>query len=252
MAVRPIALATRTHIGLVRQTNQDSLAVDADLGLAVLADGMGGHRGGEVASRVAVEAVLEALVPAQREDRADHLESLLRVGEAAEFANRAVREAAAGQAKLQGMGTTLVVAMFRGDRIFYAHVGDSRLYRVRYGRLRRLTRDHSLIQRMIDEGLFLNRAAARAAGVRENVLTRGLGLQAQAEVDVGDALVEAGDTYLLCSDGLHCGVPDSAIARLLRDPHGDLEAQAQALVDAALAAGGQDNVSVVLARPGSG
>lgn len=249
MAVHAIALATRTHLGLVRKSNQDWLDVDAELGLAVLADGMGGHRGGEVASRVAVSAVMEALVPAQREDRADDVESLLRVGEAAEFANRTVLQAAAGHAELQGMGTTLVVAMFRGGRIFFSHVGDSRLYRIRYGRMRCLTRDHSLIQRMIDEGLFLNRAEARKAGVRENVLTRGLGLQAQAEVDVGDAVIEVGDTYLLCSDGLHCCVPDTAISRILRDPKGNLEEQAQALLDAALAAGGQDNVSVVLARP---
>jgi protein phosphatase len=249
MPLHPIALATRTHTGLVRSRNQDCLEVDADLGIAVLADGMGGHRGGEVASRLAVKAVMEALVPAQREDRADDMESLLRVGEAAEFANRALLEKSSRHPELQGMGTTLVLALFREGRIFYSHVGDSRLYRVRYGRMRRLTRDHSLIQRMVDEGVFLNRTAARQAGVRDNVLTRGLGMQSQADVDVGDAVIEAGDTYLLCSDGLHGAVPDSVIARILRDPKGDLEEQAQALVDAALSTGGSDNISVILARP---
>jgi protein phosphatase len=249
MAVHPIALATRTHTGLVRTRNQDWLEVDAELGIAVLTDGMGGHRGGEVASRLAAQRVMEALVPAQREDHADDMESLLRVGEAAEFANRALLDKSARHPELHGMGTTLVLAMFREGRIFYSHIGDSRLYRIRFGRMRRLTRDHSLIQRMIDDGVFLNRTEAREAGIRDNVLTRSLGMQRQADVDVGDAVIAAGDTYLMCSDGLHGAVPDSVISRILRDPNGDLEAQAQALVDAALATGGNDNVSVILARP---
>jgi protein phosphatase len=147
------------------------------------------------------------------------------------------------------MGTTLVVAAFRDRRVFYAHVGDSRLYRVRFGRIRRLTRDHSLIQRVVDDGVFLNRDAAREAGIRDNVLTRSLGLQRQAEVDVGNSALEPGDTYLICSDGLHGAVTDVEIARLLRDPDGDLESQAEALLDAALAAGGSDNISLILARP---
>jgi protein phosphatase len=115
--------------------------------------------------------------------------------------------------------------------------------------MRRLTRDHSLIQRMIDDGVFLNRVEARAAGIRDNVLTRSLGMQRKADVDVGDALLEIGDTYLICSDGLHGLVSDANIARILRDPDGDLEDQAQALVDAALTAGGNDNISAILARP---
>ena len=115
--------------------------------------------------------------------------------------------------------------------------------------MRRLTRDHSLIQRMVDDGVFLNRGEAREAGVKENVLTRSLGMQQQTDVDVGDSVIESGDTFLICSDGLHGLVPDAVIARILRDPDGDLEGQAQALIDAALAAGGRDNVSAILARP---
>jgi protein phosphatase len=249
MAITPLDVAIRTHVGLVRSSNQDWLHADADLGILVLADGMGGHRGGGVASQLAVQAVIDALVPAQREDVADDMESLMRVEEAAEFANRLLLEKSQARPELKGMGTTVVLAIFRGGRIFYAHVGDSRLYRVRYGRMRRLTRDHSLIQQMIDDGVFLNRHEAREGGVKDNILTRSLGMEFRAEVDVGDALLAGGDTYLFCSDGLHSLVPDDIIARILRDPEGDLEDQAQTLTDAALSAGGKDNVSVILARP---
>ena len=249
MAINPLDVAIRTHVGLVRSSNQDWLHADGDLGILVLADGMGGHRGGGVASQLAVQAVIDALIPAQREDVADETESLMRVGEAAEFANRLLLEKAEHTPELRGMGTTVVLAIFRGGQIFYAHVGDSRLYRVRYGRMRRLTRDHSLIQQVIDEGVFPSRHEAREGGVRDNILTRSLGMEARAEVDVGDAVLAAGDTYLFCSDGLHGLVPDEIIARILRDPEGDLEEQAQTLVDAALSAGGRDNVSVILARP---
>jgi protein phosphatase len=249
MAITPLDVAIRTHVGLVRSSNQDWLHADGDLGILVLADGMGGHRGGEVASQLAVQAVIDALIPAQREDLADDMESLMRVGEAAEFANRLLLEKAHANPHLKGMGTTVVLAIFRGGRIFYAHVGDSRLYRVRYGRMRRLTRDHSLIQQMIDDGVFLNRHEAREGGVKDNILTRSLGMEFRAQVDVGDAILGVGDTYLFCSDGLHALVPDDIIARILRDPEGDLEDQAQTLTDAALSAGGRDNVSVILARP---
>jgi protein phosphatase len=249
MAVHKIAVATRSHQGLVRSRNQDRLQVDAARGIVVLADGMGGHRAGEVASRIAVEAACADLLPAQLAEKTDHMATLLRVGHAVEVANEALLEECRQHPELQGMGTTLVLALFRDNRIYYAHVGDSRLYRARFGRVRRLTRDHSLIQQMVDDGVFLNRAAAREAGIGDNVLTRSLGMKRHTDVDVGDTMVESGDTYLLCSDGLHGMITDTEIARILRNPEGDLEGQAQALVDAALAAGGNDNVSVVLARP---
>jgi serine/threonine protein phosphatase PrpC len=249
MAVHSMELAVRTHTGLLRKSNQDWLEVDGDLGVAVLADGMGGHRAGEIASRVAVGAAFNQVLPSQREHKDDDAESRRLVGQAVDAANRALREMCEVNPELCGMGTTLVLAVFRDGQVFHAHVGDSRLYRVRYGRMRRLTRDHSLIQRMIDDGMFMNRAAAREAGIRDNVLTRSLGIQREAEVDVGSAVLEVGDTYLICSDGLHGLVSDSTIARILRDPQGDLEQQVQGLVDAALAAGGHDNISAILARP---
>ncbi len=249
MAIHTVDLAIRTHQGLVRTRNQDSYRVDAEQGIAILADGMGGHRSGEVASRIAVEAALGELQTGQPANRSDGTESLLRVGQSVEVANKALLDMCVVHPELSGMGTTLVLAIFRDGRIYHAHVGDSRLYRVRYGRMRRLTRDHSLIQQMIDDGVFMNRTQAREAGVRDNVLTRSLGMQRQAEVDVGDALLVSGDTYLICSDGLHGMLSDTLISRILRDPDGDLEEQVQALIDAALQAGGNDNVTAVLIRP---
>jgi serine/threonine protein phosphatase PrpC len=215
----------------------------------VLADGMGGHRGGGVASQIAVATALAELQLAQREAVADTMAGLLRIGHSVEVANGALLDKCETHPELTGMGTTVVVAAFRDRRVFYAHVGDSRLYRIRFGRMRRLTRDHSLIQRMIDDGVFVNRTEAHEAGIRDNVLTRSLGMQRQADVDVADIPIEPGDTFLICSDGLHGKVADAQIARILRDPDGDLEAQAEALLDAALDAGGQDNISLILLRP---
>ena len=249
MGAHRLEIATRSHTGLVRHHNQDCIAVDADCGAAVLADGMGGHRAGEVASRIAVTSALAELRTAQGETVADTMAGLLRIGHSVEVANKALLDTCENHPEFSGMGTTVVVAAFRDRRVFYAHVGDSRLYRVRFGRMRRLTRDHSLIQRMVDDGLFLNRTEAREAGIRDNVLTRSLGMQHQADVDVADVAIEPGDTFLICSDGLHGPLTDSAIARLLRDPRGNLEWQAQSLLDAALAAGGNDNISLILVRP---
>jgi len=248
MSVNSLELACRTHLGLVRDNNEDSYTADGDYGLLVVADGMGGHCSGEVASCIAVEAAAEELGHCQQEDLADELDSLLLVGRAIEAANNAIFRETAAAPELTGMGTTLVVALFRNDRIFYAHVGDSRLYRVRDGRLRRLTRDHSLVQHLVDEGLFRNRAEAHEAGVGDNVLTRCLGQDPNVEVDVGDAALAPGDLFLCCTDGL-CGlVSDQRIAELLSGDE-PLEIVAARLEAAALAAGGPDNITLVLVRP---
>lgn len=248
MTVNSLDLACRTHVGLARTNNEDSYTADGDYGLLVVADGMGGHCSGEVASGIAVEAAAEELGHTQQEDLADELHSLAVVGHSVERANQAIFLAVAHSPELAGMGTTLVSAMFRGDRIYYAHVGDSRLYRLRDGRLRRLTRDHSLVQHLIDEGLFRNRAEAREAGVGDNVLTRCLGQDPNVQVDVGDADLEPGDLFLSCTDGL-CGlVSDERIEALLATDE-PLEIRAARLEAAALSAGGNDNITLVLARP---
>lgn len=248
MTVNSLDIACRTHVGLVRDNNEDSYTADGDYGLFVVADGMGGHCSGEVASRIAVEASAEVLGQVQQDDAADELDSLMQVGRAAEIANGAIFAEVGRHEELSGMGTTVVNALFRGNRIYFAHVGDSRLYRLRAGKLRQLTRDHSLVQHLVDEGLFRDREEANQAGVGDNVLTRCLGQDPNVQVDVGDALLKEGDLFLCCTDGL-CGVvPDDQLARLM-ESNESLELMAARLEAAALAAGGPDNVTLVLVRP---
>jgi protein phosphatase len=140
--------------------------------------------------------------------------------------------------------------MFRDDRVFYAHAGDSRLYRLRAGQLKQLTRDHSLIRQLVDQRVFGSLQEARAAGVGDNVLVRSLGMEARVEPDVGDEPLRRGDLYLFCTDGLAGKVPDAEIEALLAGDWASLDGAAEALVEAALRAGGPDNVTVVLVRPG--
>jgi serine/threonine protein phosphatase PrpC len=248
MTVNSLELACRSHVGLVRENNEDSYTADEDYGLLVVADGMGGHCSGEVASRIAVETAAEELGNAQHEDLADELDSLMVAGNAIERANQAIFAEVERHPEQAGMGTTVVTALFRDNRIYYAHVGDSRLYRFRNGHLHRLTRDHSLVQHLLDEGLFRDRAEAREAGVGDNVLTRCLGQDPNVEVDVGDADLEAGDLFLCCTDGL-TGMVDDARIKMLLSADESLEVIASRLEAAALAGGGVDNVTLVLARP---
>jgi protein phosphatase len=165
-----------------------------------------------------------------------------------EASNHAVRAEVDKDPSLAGMGTTLVVGMRVGSRLFFAHVGDSRLYRLRGDSLERLTRDHSLVQELIDKGLFGDREEAHAAGIGDNILTRGVGLEPEVEMDVGHVELRGDDIYLACSDGLTGGLEDREICRIMlaqRDP----ARIADALLDAALQAGGRDNISLIVARP---
>lgn len=249
MAVHCIDIVLATHTGLVRQSNQDYIKGDTDLGIAILADGMGGHRGGEVASRHAVETAFAELAVSQREQQSDAMQSQMWIGQALEVANRALYEMSRSRSDLSGMGTTLIATIFRERQIYFGHVGDSRLYRLRRGRLQRMTRDHSLVQRLIDDGIFANVYEAREAGIGENILTRSLGMHQSADIDLGAEALEPGDTYLICSDGLHGCVTDNEIAGILREPGSNLDRQVIALIDKAIDRGGPDNVSVVLAKP---
>ena len=248
MTVHAMECAQRTHVGLVREHNEDYLVCIPDWGVVVLGDGMGGHLAGEVASRLAVEAAAEALLSSQQKDQADDLDSLVTAVRAVEAANRAVRAKVESSPELKGMGTTLVLALFREDNVYFGHVGDSRLYRLRDGDLRQLTRDHSLIQELLDNGLFASIEEAHAAGIGDNILTRSIGLDPNVEIDVGDQRLRDDDLFLLCSDGLCGRVPDTRIGEILRQS-ADLETLADALLEAALDAGGRDNISLVLARP---
>lgn len=249
MSAIPLHAASVSDVGLVRETNEDYLFVMPEQGIVALADGMGGHLAGEVAAEVAVEVAVEELRHAQRFGNMDTMQCLMHLGEAVERANLSVYTLAKSKPEMEGMGTTLVLALFHEGRIFYAHVGDSRIYLLRNGRLMQLTRDHSLIQEVLDHGIFPNRGEAKEAGVGENVLTRSLGFAVDINVDVNEAAVCRDDLFLFCSDGLTGPLKESQIQQLMSREELSLESRAKVLVQAAMDAGGRDNISVVLARP---
>lgn len=238
-------LCSRTDAGLARENNEDAVELDRSAGLAILADGMGGYNAGEVASAMATGFIKSEL--GGWLVRAEATTSLRELRRAMEVcvgrANQLIFEAAHRHAQYAGMGTTLVLAVLRSEMLLVGHIGDSRCYRWREGLLHGITRDHSLLQEQIDAGL-LTEAQAQASSLR-NLVTRALGVEPEVLLDINEFTPQTGDIYLLCSDGLNDMVDDDAIARILGEA-ASLEHKADALVDAANAQGGRDNVSVVL------
>jgi len=233
--------AAGTNVGRRRRINEDRYAIAPELGLFLVADGMGGHTAGQVASELAAQAALRAVGTLQ--DAAVSLAEKLRF--AVSSANRAIFEAARERPELAGMGTTLVAVLAHDGRVALAHVGDSRAYLVRGGRIRQLTDDHSVV------GELLRRREISADAAREHphrhVLTRALGVRAVVEPDLAELSPSAGDVFALCSDGLTTHVRDEEIAE--RASAGAiLEAAVEALIDLANARGGEDNITVVLLR----
>ncbi|RYF73024.1 MAG: Stp1/IreP family PP2C-type Ser/Thr phosphatase [Comamonadaceae bacterium] len=239
--------AALTDVGRMRANNEDAVEFDAALGLAILADGMGGYNGGEVASGMAV-ALLRASFGRwiAHSGPAAPVRAMYRALQASvDEANDAIYEAGIANPKLQGMGTTLVLAAFGADRAVIGHIGDSRCYRLRDHRLELLTRDHSLLQEQLDAGAITAEAAARSP--HRNLVTRALGIEPKVllEMHAHDAL--AGDLYLLCSDGLSELVSDAQLFTILVN-EADLPQKATQLVATANENGGRDNISVVLAK----
>jgi PPM family protein phosphatase len=242
-------IASATDRGRVRSENEDSLSADARLAYAVLADGMGGYNAGEVASRIAVATVDTAM-------RKPHVEAALRtamsaavektVAEQVLSANEAIYRAAQSRPEYSGMGTTLVMALWRGTSVIVAHVGDSRVYRLRDAILQQVTRDHSFLQDQIDSGL-IDPEQARYAPHR-NLVTRALGVGRCVDVEVHTHEAMAGDVYLLCSDGLSDMLHERDMTAALCGGEPDLQRVAAALVRQANEKGGRDNISVILAR----
>ncbi len=236
-------IVAESDVGRVRRNNEDALAFDARRGIAVLADGMGGLDAGEVASRIAVERIMELLGEGLVERSVD---PQLLITRAVQAANLDV--CTHGREKQVDMGTTVVAWLLTAEgQCFIAHVGDSRAYRMRQGALKRLTSDHSMVQQMIDDGI-LGEAEALTAPNR-NVITRALGLDVQVKVDVRSWVHMPGDLYLLCSDGLTDLIPEPEINQLLDERSGDLPTAARELVGRANEAGGHDNISVLLISP---
>ncbi len=237
--------------GRARSNNEDSVATDTEVALAVLADGMGGYNAGEVASNMATGFIRGELGRWLREagEQASDAEVRRAMDICVDNANRAIFNAANSNPQYAGMGTTLVVAVFRDNRVMLGHVGDSRCYRLRGGRLQQVTRDHSLLQEQIDAGLITPEQAAFSAN--KNLVTRAVGVEDTVLLETHQHEVQPGDIYLLCSDGLSDMVDDVGIAQLLLAAD-TLETGSRALIAAANDAGGKDNISVILARAGGG
>ena len=240
-----------TDAGRVREHNEDALLYDAGLGIVILADGMGGYQAGEVASGLTVDVVNETLhlelapLPTHAKSGGFHVQdgaALLRV--AIEQANATVFERASRDPQCAGMGTTVVCALFFDNRVFAAHVGDSRLYRYRAAEFTQLTRDHSLLQEQMDAGL-LTAEEARHATYR-NLVTRAVGIESQVEVETHEFDAQPGDIYLFCSDGLSDMVDDTLMGDIVSLFSDNLPLAAQALIEQANANGGKDNISVAL------
>ena len=233
--------------GRARSNNEDSVEVDEVNALAVLADGMGGYNAGEVASTMATSFIKTELGRWLHEAMGHATDTEIRraMDICVDNANRAIFNAANSNPQYAGMGTTLVVGVFRETRLLLGHVGDSRCYRLRGGRLVQITHDHSLLQEQIDSGLITAEQAAFSAN--KNLVTRAVGVEDTVLLETHLHDVLPGDLYLLCSDGLSDMVDDEAICQLLQSCELLPEA-ATALIDAANEAGGKDNISVVLVR----
>ena len=248
-----LEIVLRTDTGRVREHNEDAVFANPHLGFVVLADGMGGYNAGEVASSMAttrlaseLESALAARAPHATDGPGGEAFAGQCLRDAVADANAAIFQAAQDEAGYAGMGTTLVAALFFDDRVAVAHVGDSRLYRLRDGTLSLLTHDHSLLQEQIDSGLLSAEEARHS--LNRNLVTRALGVDPLVEVDLAEHLVLPDDLYLLCSDGLNDMVPDEEIALALQTLSGHLDLAATQLVEMANDQGGRDNVSVILVK----
>lgn len=250
MRIRAVGL---TDVGLQRDHNEDTYRCLDEYALYIVADGMGGHQSGEVASAMAVDGV-EAFFEATETDDAtwpfpiDPNLSLMenRLSASIKMANKQIYDRASENVSMQGMGTTVVGILLSLDKelVYVAHVGDSRAYRIREGKIDPLTRDHSLVN---DYLMMMPDMPKEAMDVLpKNVITRALGMQESVVVDLGVEGIKAGDRFVLCSDGLNGQVEDEDICRIVTDAGDDLDAAAQGLVKASNDAGGDDNVTVVI------
>ena len=252
MRAAPVEIAGVTDLGRHRKRNEDAIDWDMRLGLAMVADGMGGMQGGDVASATALRSIKSDLrralaESAKHDERAQSRD--MRASLAVELvrrANQAVRQSAARDPRLNGMGTTLVMCLVGREYLTVAHVGDSRLYRLRERKLQRLTEDHTMVQELVDRGDMDARQAAQSRN--RNVITRALGVNPDVTVDVAHHDLEPGDLYMLCSDGLTAMASDTDISAVLEGTAQGLEATAKRAIELANARGGRDNVSVVLLK----
>ena len=238
---------SQTDTGRVRTNNEDAVALEESCGVAVLADGMGGYAAGEVASGMACDFIKSELGRWLHEAAANASDGDVKraMDICVDNANRAIFSAANSNPTYAGMGTTLVLAVFRSGRLLMGHIGDSRAYRLREGRIQQITKDHSLLQEQIDAGILTPEQAQFAAN--KNLVTRALGVEDLVLMETHLHDIQSGDIYLMCSDGLSDMLRDSQIAEIM-SAHANLPEMGAALVQAANDAGGRDNIAVVLVR----
>jgi len=250
--------AAKTDVGQKRQGNEDRFCLDPALGLYVVADGMGGHAAGEVASRLAVETIQEwmekylsgadaAIVgpaAAAGSAEANFLLSSIRL------ANRIIFDSAKDRREYTGMGTTVVAVLAPGDRFVLANVGDSRIYRIRRDQIVQVSRDHSFVQQQVDNGM-MSPVEAHQSQYR-HMITRALGLRESVDVDLTEEPAHPGDVLVLCSDGLSDLLDDEEILAAVQNHGDDLDRACQALVERANAKGGDDNITVLVIRAEAG
>ena len=246
-----LEFAEKTDTGLVRSHNEDSIAISADYGFAILADGMGGYNAGEVASGIATAVLKESLEQRLRSQHGDmrfnrskRIQQML--VESIIHANDSIFEAAHINPENTGMGTTLVAVLFHHDRATVAHVGDSRAYRLRKNQIVQITHDHSMLQEQIDAGLVSEEGAQFAKN--RNLITRAMGVNYDIDVEIHEHQTEPGDIYILCSDGLSDMLSKQEILDSIIAPGASLETACNELIKAANESGGRDNISVILIK----
>jgi PPM family protein phosphatase len=248
-----LEIASHTDPGMVRTNNEDSIASIPDKGLVVLADGMGGYNAGEVASGMAttvltteLRQLLEDHTPYAVDPQSGQKAAVKMLQQQIAKANTTIYQASQSQPQYAGMGTTLVVALFYDNKVMVAHIGDSRLYRMRGNEFSQVSKDHSLLQEQIDAGM-LTKAQAKLSS-NKNLVTRAMGIDPAVEAEIHEYETRPGDVYLLCSDGLSDMVSDEDISMTLQALHANLNLAAHQLVQMANDNGGRDNVSVILIK----
>lgn len=243
-----ISVARITDVGVLRKSNEDAVASDLSTGLVMVADGMGGYKGGKIASEIAVLVVTAELAQMaydqQQSKKKNQMDSAM-LDKAVAKANTAIFKASHAYSFCEGMGTTFVAGIFVDNKIIVGHIGDSRLYRMRKEVLKQLTEDHSLLQEQINAGV-ITQAQAKASN-DGHLVTRALGIDSEVALELNEYPASVNDLYLLCSDGLTDLIDDESIRLILVDAKDNIDLAAKNLVKLAIKHGGNDNISAVIA-----
>ena len=234
----------RTSVGKIRKMNQDNFYVSEDGSLNVLADGMGGYLGGEVASRIATEATVKYLKEHFDKHKEYQKEDILKIiDDAIQYANAEVYKKSREVEELEQMGTTLEICLVYKDRIFIAHIGDSRVYRIRKGIMRKLTKDHSYVQSLVEDGTITKEEAEHHP--KKNMLIKALGCEEKMEPDIMVKGFQDGDIILICSDGLTNMMTEEQIFNVIKN---NIENAADELIREANNNGGMDNITLIIIK----